>query len=136
MKITLSFFILFCSLTNQAQTVVNRSFATRVSESCAETTTGGCMKYTYCTLSFEKDSVVVIYTLDSYCISSDTNQNHTTKGFILTQKKYAWKAVNNIISINGFNTYKTYTIVGDNDLLAKKEMNYEWVDLYFTAVVK
>ena len=131
MKVIFISAFLICCVNSFAQyNPIGKTFSAQVSASCAETTTGGCMIYTYCNLSFEPDSVTVFHNSEVYCSSSDSAKSFHKTGYN-SKKKYFWKMKNDLIIIKGFTTYGSFK-QHDTILAGKKDMNGKWEELDFT----
>ncbi len=132
MKVVFISAFLICSVNSYAQySPVGKTFSAQVSASCRETTTGGCMIYTYCNLSFEKDSVAIFDYTEKNCISSDPSGSFQKNGYGPT-KKYSWKIKDGLITIKDFTDYGNFNQYDAAVLAGKKEMNGKWEELDFT----
>jgi len=87
----------------------NKTFIALISESCAEPIG---MKYTYCQITFIKNKVNIVYTLQI---------NETVMSASSTPRKYKWKLLKNKeISIIDFKDYGNF-IYSKNELLGEKK---------------
>jgi len=109
---------LFVEKTNAQITPVGKTYTSLVSEACKIMTDGGCMLYTTCILSFDKDSVLVSYTMRAECTPKEREASYANAADRL-KKKYKWSQHHNSISIQGFTEYDPFSIT-DTALLAKK----------------
>lgn len=114
----LSLLFLFVEKINAQITPAGKTYTSLVSEACKIMTDGGCMLYTTCILSFDKDSVLVSYTMRAECTPKEREATYANAGDRL-KKKYKWSQNHNSITINGFTEYDPLSIT-DTALLAKK----------------
>jgi len=106
-----------------------KMYIAEISAACSEMTNGGCMTYTDCILSFEKDSVIVSYRSREYCYP-ESGQEEDQSHWARFRKTYAWSMKGNEIRVKGFETYGTFAYF-DHVLTGKKEMNNTWIPLEF-----
>lgn len=100
---------------------VGKQFTTKISEACKLMTGGGCTIYRFCSLAFQKDSVVVFYTTKASCTPKEREKNYE-RNSKADSKTYSWKRSGNKIIIKGFTDYGVLA-VGDEILTGKIEKN-------------
>ena len=68
---------------------------------------GSCLIYTYCILSFGKDSVSVSYRREAHCNPSylEANYKNLNEKSVAEKKKYLYTATNQMVRIENFQRY-------------------------------
>ena len=101
---------------------------------------GHCLIYTYCILTFEKDSVSVSYRREARCSPSHLEANYKNLNETATEKKkYLYTATNKTVRIENFQRYDflpeqmlILTIENNGErLIAKEEKNMETLNGVF-----
>lgn len=98
----------------QKQELINNSYEAIIRESCSRGIDEMYMTYTYCKLSFAKDSVDIV----TYSVSTGNmaEEDH----FVEKIGTFDWKIENNRVCINGFDNYGMLEIQGSK-LIGKEE---------------
>jgi predicted metal-dependent RNase len=106
MRLSLIFILFtFCSINSRAQSgPEGKTFRALTGTSCAKMVNGGCTFFTYCTLSFDKDSVFVSYHSKASCSDSIREARYDREHQPIG-KMHSWKMKKNIITITGFSNY-------------------------------
>jgi hypothetical protein len=117
-----------------AQIALNgKTYTAQISEACKEFSDGGCMIYTYCILSFEKEKVNISYNAKASCTSKEREAFYQENAK-RDKKTYSWFVINNRIHIEGFNDYGDFAYY-NNKLVGKKNVNDKLENLEFTELI-
>jgi hypothetical protein len=100
----------------QKKKLKGKVFSTLYSTATTKTEYGGkCKIYTYCSLKFDKNTVIVSFNSEADCKSKQV-QKEVDKS---SQETYEWYTVNKEIHIKNFNGFETLS-VSDGKLVGKK----------------
>lgn len=101
---SLLFSLLWVSSVFAQDTLQGKTFELQLSASCAKTTDGGCMKYTYQVFTFGKDSVEIYKDFRVSCFPKKQEENYTNlPGYERTS--YAFKQNGKEIIILDYTEY-------------------------------
>ena len=95
---------------NAAQNApIGKSYKALTCETCKMMNDGGCVLYTYQTLTFSQDSVWVSSEVFAQC-SSKEKEDRYNHSYNHLAKSFKWNIKNDIIEIEGFDQYGKFTL--------------------------
>lgn len=116
-NLTLIITILLININLFSQTAQNnysgKFYVAEISASCKKMVNGGCMIYSYCVMTFDKDSVEVSYPTKASCSPSEVEKNYNNNNSNLI-KKYKWIIRSDKLDIKGFEDLNKYSFSEKN----------------------
>lgn len=131
MKLSIIIMSLFFAGSSIHPDITGKTYQAEVQATCKTMKDGGCMIYTYCVLSFEKDQVAISTYVKASCTAKEKEAGYESrngKDF----RQYKWHTKNNIVYIEGFEDYGAFTYK-EETLVASKDVNGKREPLIFSA---